>query len=111
MNKTLDKFWSEYTKFNHKNDPFDSNEFIWSSKDICDGNSHMWHQEYSLTSTKVLCVVACRVTSKILGMGPADCSWGYVKSIKSVKISVLGSDISEKQSILHTSDFIEESRI
>ena len=61
LNKTLDKFWSEYTKFNHKNDPFDSNEFIWSSKDICDGNSHLWHQKYSLPPTKDLGVVACRV--------------------------------------------------
>ena len=65
-NETLDKFWSEYTKFNHKNDTFDSNEFIWSSKYISNGNSHMWHQKYSLPSTKGLGVVACRVTSKIL---------------------------------------------
>ena len=33
LNETLDTFWSEYTKFNHNNDPYDSNEFIWSSKD------------------------------------------------------------------------------
>ena len=46
--KTLDTFWSEYKKFNHNNDSFDSNEFIWSSKDICDVNSHLWYQKYSL---------------------------------------------------------------
>ena len=26
--ETLDTFWSEYTNFNHKNDPFENNEFI-----------------------------------------------------------------------------------
>ena len=43
--ETLDTFWSEYKNFNHNNDPFESNEFIWNSKDISDGNSHLWHQK------------------------------------------------------------------
>ena len=61
LNETHDTFGSEYTKFNHKNDAFDSNEFIWRSKDISDGNSHLWHQKYYLPSTKVLGFVDCRV--------------------------------------------------
>ena len=36
LHGALDTFWSEYTLFNHKNDPFDSNYFIWNSKDITD---------------------------------------------------------------------------
>ena len=55
--ETLDTFWSEYTKFNHKNDPFDSNEILSGSKDICDRNSYLWYHQYSLTSTKLLGVV------------------------------------------------------
>ena len=55
--------------------------------------------------------VACRVTSKILGIGSAERSWGDVKTIKSGKRSALGSDISEKQSIMYTSACIEEARI
>ena len=43
LHETLHTFWSKYTKFNHKNDPFGSNEFIWNSRDICDVNSHLWH--------------------------------------------------------------------
>ena len=66
LHGTLDTFWSKYTKFNHKNDLFDRNEFIWNSKTISDGNSHLWHQKYSLSSTKVLGFVACKVTSKSL---------------------------------------------
>ena len=32
LHGALDKFWSEYTLFKHKNDTFDSNGFIWNSK-------------------------------------------------------------------------------
>ena len=78
----LSMFWSKYTNFSHKNDPFDSNEFIWNSKDTSDSNSHLWHQKYSLLYTKVLGFVACRVTSKIIAIGSADPSWGDVKTIK-----------------------------
>ena len=56
----------------------------------------------SLPSTKVIGLEACRVTSKTLGIVSADCSWGDVKTIKSGKISALGSEISEKQSIVYT---------
>ena len=45
LHGTLDDFWSKYTNFNQNNDPFDSNGFIWNSKDISDGNSHLWHQK------------------------------------------------------------------
>ena len=62
-----------------RDDPFDSNDFIWTSKDMTDGNSRLWHQKYSLPSTKVLVFVACRVTSKILGIGSAERSWGDLK--------------------------------
>ena len=58
LHETIDTFWSAYTNFNHKNDPFDSNEFIWNSKDISDVNIHPWHQKYSLPPTKVLGFVA-----------------------------------------------------
>ena len=86
--------WSEYTLFNHKNDPFDSNDFIWNSKYITDGNSHLWHQKYSLPSTTVLDFLACKITSKILGIGSAESSWGDVKTIKLEKRSAIGSEIS-----------------
>ena len=86
LHETLDTFWSEYKNFNNKNDPFGSNEFIWNSKDISYGNSHIWHHKYSLPPKKVICFVACRVTSKNLGIGSADCSWGYIKTIKSGNI-------------------------
>ena len=111
LHETLDTFWNKYTKLNDKNDPFESNEFIWSIKDIYDGNSHLWYQKYFLPSTKVLGFIAYRITSKMLGMGSVDCSWGDVKTVKSVKILALGIDIYEKQSIVYISACTEETII
>ena len=49
--KPLSTFWSKYTNFNNKNDTFGSNEFIWSSKDICADNSRLCYHKYSLPCT------------------------------------------------------------
>ena len=96
MNVTLEMFWTEYTALDNKVGSYDADEFIWKSKDISDGNSHFWHQKYSLPFTKVLGFVACRVTSKVLGIGAAERSWGDVKTMKSRKRSAISSDVSEK---------------
>ena len=45
----------------------------------------MWHQKYSLSCTKVLGFAVCRVTSKVLGIGVAERSWGNINTIKYVK--------------------------
>ena len=89
LHGTLVTFWKKYTKFNQKNDSFDSNAFICNSKYITDGNSHLWHHKYSLPSNKFLGIVAYRVTSKILGIWSAERSWGDVKTIQSEKRSSL----------------------
>ena len=111
MNVTLDVFLTEYTAFDNKVGSYGADGFIRKSKDISDGNSHLWHQKYSLHFTKVLGFVACRVTSKVLGIGASERSWGDIKTIKSGKISDIISDVSEKQSIDYTSAGIESARI
>ena len=68
------------------------------------------HQKYSLPCTNILGFFACRVTSKVLRIGAAERSWGDVKTIKSGKISAIISDVSQKQSIFNTSEYIESSR-
>ena len=72
-------------------------------KYIRSGNSHLWHQRYSLPCTKFLGFVACRNTSKVLDFVAAERSWGDVKAIKSDKVYSISSDVSEKQSIVYTS--------
>ena len=43
----------------------------------------------------------CRVTSKAIGIGAAEISWGDVNTIKYGKISAIRSDVSDKQSIIY----------
>ena len=71
----------------------------------------MWHHKYSLPCTKVIGFVACRLTSKVLGIGAAENCWGEVKIIKSGKRSAISSDVSDKKSIIYTSTCIESARI
>ena len=108
---TLDLFFIEYTAFDNMIGSFDTDEFIWKRKYIRYGNSNLWHQKYSLSFTKVLGFDACRVTSKLLGLGAAERSWGDVNIIKSGKRSAISSDVLEKQIIVYTSACIESARI
>ena len=111
MAVTQNLFWTEYTSFDNKIGSFDADEFIWKIKDIRDGNSHLWHQKYSLPCTKVVGFVSCRVTSNFLGIGEADHSWGDVKTIKYGKRSVISIGASEKHSIVYTYACIESAII
>ena len=70
-----------------------------------------WRQKYSPPCKKVIGFVACRVKSKILGIGAAERSWGDVKTIKSGKRSDIISDVSEKHISVYKSACIESSRI
>ena len=83
INDTLEIFWSEYKYFINNNGPFDGDYFIWNSKDILQGNIHIWYHKYSIPYKKVLGFVACMVTSKIPGIDAAERSWDDDKTIKS----------------------------
>ena len=111
MTVNLDIFFTEYTYFDNNNGSFDGGEFIQKSKDIIDGNSHLWNQKYSLHCTKLLVFFACKVTSKVLGIGAAERSWGDAKTIKSGKVYAISGDVSQKQSIIYASACIELDRI
>ena len=93
MALTQDLFWTEYTDFDDKNVTFDGDGFIWKSSDIRYGNIHLWHQKYLLPCTKVLGFLACRVTSKVIGIFASECYWGDIKTIKSGKIFAIRSDV------------------
>ena len=80
MDFNLDVFGTEYIESNNNTVFFDGGEFIWKRKYIRNGNSHLWHQKYSLPRTKVLGFVACRVRSKVIGIGAAETSWGDKKN-------------------------------
>lgn len=54
--------------------------------------------------------VACRVASKLCGIGPAERSWGGVKQIKDGKRSHLSGASTEKRTILLVSSKISQAR-
>ena len=55
--------------------------------------------------------VACRVRSKILGIGSAEKAWADVKNIKMGKRSHLSAESTEKRSILYTTAKVNDARI
>jgi hypothetical protein len=81
------------------------------SQDVVKGHSYLWHEKYSLRSTKVLGFVACRVTSKLCGIGAAERCWGGVKQIKTGKRSHLSSESTEKRSIIFANAKVTQGRV
>ena len=73
--------------------------------------SHLWQEKYSLPYTKGSGFVACRTTSKNLGIRATERSGGDVKEIKSGKRSHLGTRSVEMRAILYTAARIGEARI
>ena len=55
--------------------------------------------------------VACCVTSKLCGIGPAERSWGGVKQIKTGQTSHLSSESTKKRTVIHISSKVEQARI
>jgi hypothetical protein len=85
MNRMIDTFWSEFEDFQGKTGPYAHCPNIWNSVDITQGKLHIWHKKNTLCYTKMMGRLACRVTSKIPGMGSAERSWGDIKHLKTNK--------------------------
>ena len=105
----LDSFMSEHICFRKRREPFD-NAFWWNSSHLDTGEVHIWHETYSLQYTKALGAVACRVTSKILGIGNAERAWGAVKHLKTGKRGKLGSSSTRMQATIFAKSCIDEAR-
>jgi hypothetical protein len=93
----LEQFWHEFECFHSKTDMFADRGPIWNSSDLDKDASHVWHKKNSLRFTHVLGKVACRVCSKILGIGSAERAWGDVKHLKTDKRSHLSGDSIKMQ--------------
>jgi len=106
----IDTFWNEFKAFQNKDRPYHE-AHKWAVPDIIAGTSYLWHEKYSIPYTTVLGYVACRVTSKLCGIGPAERSWGAVKQIKTGQRSHLSGESTEKRSIIYVSSKIEQARI
>ena len=105
----VELFWKEFKAFQKKQPPFHL-AYRWNSQDARMGKSWLWHEQHSLPYTYVLGYVACRVTSKTLGIGPCERSWGDVKNIKTGKRSHISGETVEKRTILYSSALMNTAR-
>ena len=110
INQLKDLFWQEYTDFSTKVGQF-AKTYIWTSTAIKKRKSFEWHSMYSLKCTKNLRRLACRVTSKIIGIGSAERNWGDVKHLKSGKRSHLLGKTLEKQATIYGTSCVEIAKI
>ena len=110
LHEIIDSFWNEFKAFQNRTNPY-HDPIRWASYDVTRGSSYLWHEKYSIPYTTVLGYVACRVTSKLCGIGPAERSWGGVKQVKDGKRSHLSGQSTEKRSILFISSKIAQARI
>ena len=106
----VDLFWDEFLAFQKKTSPFDR-PARWNATNALKGQSHLWHEKYSTPYTSVLGFVACRVCSKVCGIGAAERSWGDVKQIKSGKRLNISGEYIEKRAVLFTTAHINDARI
>ena len=103
-------FWEEWNAFNTRTgDVFDGKKYIWKSKDITTNKSWQWHKINSLCETKVLGKFACRVVSKIIGIGNAERCWGDVKHLKDGKRSHMSSKSISMQATIYGSACAEKA--
>ena len=63
--------------------------------------AHRWHKAFSSGITEVLAPLACRVTSKILGIGSAERNWKQVKRVKSGQAMNTGIETATKKVLIH----------
>lgn len=110
IDEIVDMFWDEYQEFVDRSG-WAGNKSRWNCQDANQGRSHLWHRKYSLPHTNVLGFVACRVTSKTLGIGPCERVWGDLKTIKDGKRKHLGGASTEKRTVLYSSAKINQARI
>ena len=89
MVEILHIFWLDFKHFQNKTGPFDK-QTRWLKSAALTSSNHIWHELYYLAYTGVLGFVACRTTSKTLGIGACERIWGDVNHIKTGKISHMG---------------------
>jgi hypothetical protein len=109
----IEEFWNEHEMFISKKGAYDldSQEYIWNAKELKDGNSYLWHKKNSYKYTKYFGHFACIVTSKILGIGAAERSWGNVKDLKNAQRSHLSSDRTKKQATIYGASCSQMAKI
>ena len=102
-------FREEHREFMRKIGLYEAKSKMWQSSLLDNGKVHEWHDIFSINSTEVLGWVACRVTSKILGIGNAERAWGAVKQLKSGRRGHLSGANTKKQATIFAKACIDNA--
>ena len=106
----LDTFYKELGDFQNKRGFF-NNDKIWFIAAKPDTYSAEWHRNYSLPFTKILGKFACRVTSKICGIGEAERQWKFNKKQHKGQRGKLGANKSKMQGAVAAAYSHEKSSV
>ena len=108
MGSLINKFWSEFDEFQSKKGVYKNREYIFKNhSDLLNSKVFIWHKKETVRYTEIFGQFACRVCSKILGIGSAERSWGDVKHLKVNKRSHLSGERVKKQATIFGSSCIE----
>jgi hypothetical protein len=112
MGSLINSFWQEFEEFQYKTGPYANREYIFQNHvDLSSGNIHFWHKKEMLCFTIIFGRFACRVCSKILGIGTAERSWGDVKHLKTNQQSHLSSRATKMQATIFGASCVELAKI
>jgi hypothetical protein len=104
------KYWVEWEEFNTRSFRFMSDKACWLSSDIDENRTAQWHKTNSWYETSYLGRFACRVTSKIVGIGNAERCWGDVKTLKDGKRSHLTAEATSRQATIYGTACAEKAQ-
>lgn len=95
INSSITKCMQQFTLFRHKSGCFENIDW-WESEHVYKGQSHLWHGTYTYVNAPELAFVACRVTSKLLGIGNCERQWDQTKYCCNGKCALISSDRLKK---------------
>ncbi len=108
LGNLINDFWTEFEEFQSKTGVYKNREYIFKNhSDLLNSRVFIWHKKETLRFTKIFGRFACRVCSKILGIGSAERSWCDVKHLKVNKRSHLSGERVKKQATIFGTSCIE----
>jgi hypothetical protein len=108
--RNLNTFFYQLGLFHNKEGVYETPR-IWNDTNALTGQSHLWHKEHTMRfEFTSLGFTACRVASKILGIGAAERSWGDVKRIIGDRRLSMSSKKIHQQSVIYTSNCIQAKK-
>jgi len=99
----------QFHLFRNKLCPFNA-ETWWNHEYAKNGESHLWHKHHTLDYCKELAYVACRVCSKLLGIGSCERVWGNTKIQNDGQHTSMSSSNLEKTATLYGANCLASAR-